>query len=256
MNPALLALGVAVTLAAVLAVSARDPRFATLGLLGALAGAPLIVDPLSAPLGIGARIAAATLATYLVRVSVRRTPVGRGSRVGWPAEAAIAGAAFVAGLGAVGAAGSVVPVPASSVALDAAAGPAPAVAAGFALVVLSLAPLADARDVIRLGTGALLLLSAAGLLQSGLAGTPSGIDDLAMSAALVGLGGAVAILEVRTGVAARAPVAGVMAAPEDAPKRSGGAPASEPTSTPGRTETPGSTETAAPAGRRRWRLRR
>ena len=35
-NPALLALGVAVTLAAVLAVSARDPRLATIGLVAVI----------------------------------------------------------------------------------------------------------------------------------------------------------------------------------------------------------------------------
>ncbi len=198
MNPALLALGVAVTLAAVLAVSARDPRLATVGLVAALAGAPLVTEPFSAPLAIGARIVAAALAGYLIRVALRRAPLGRGSRLGWPAELAIGAAAFAVGLGAVGAAGTVVAGPATAVALDAATGPAPAVAAGFALIALAVAPLAEVRDVLRLGIGAALLLTGADLVWIGLAGSSTALDDLAVAGLVVGLGATVAILIVRT----------------------------------------------------------
>jgi hypothetical protein len=180
-SPALLALAVAVVVAAVVAVSARDGRVAAIGLVAALALAPLVADPLPHPAAVAARIAAAALAGYLLRVALRQAPYTRGSRLGWAAEAVAAAAAFVAGIGAHGfAAGG--------------DGPAAAVAAGFAFIALALVPLLDVRDMVRTGLGLLLLVAGADLMLAGYAGTPDALRELVIAAVVVAIGVAVAVL--------------------------------------------------------------
>jgi hypothetical protein len=187
-NPALLALAGAVAVAAVVAVSARDGRVTIIGLVAALALGPLVAEPLPDPLSVAARIAAATLAGVLLRIALRDAPVTRGSRLGWPTEAAAAAAAFATGIGAHSfAAGG--------------DGPSAAVGAGFALIALAIAPLADARDMIRLGTGLLLLIGGADLARVGFAGTPSAIEELMLAGVVAIAGGTIALLAARDAAA-------------------------------------------------------
>jgi len=184
----MVALGAAVTALAVVAVAARDPRVAIVGLVGTMAAGPLLAEGVATPLALAARIVAATLAGYLIRIAVRRSPVTHGSRVGWPAEAAIGAAAFVTGLGLSGVLG---PGPLE------ARGPVEALATGTALLALAVAPLADPRDAFRLAIGLGLAVTGADVVRAGLAGGPSAVEQLAIAALVVALGGAAAVLIVR-----------------------------------------------------------
>ena len=114
---------------------------------------------------------------------MREAPPTRGSRLGWPAEAAAAAAAFAAGIGAHAFAGG-------------GEGPAAAVAAGFALTALAVAPLTDGRDMIRLGSGLLLVVAAADLMRVGFVGTPSALEELVVAAVVVVVGSAAALLAI------------------------------------------------------------
>lgn len=188
MNPLLAGVALAVIAGAVVAVAARDTRTVLLGLAVALVGTPLIADPLAAPLGLAARFLGAILAAYLLWIVTRErpdlgiisAPTG-GSRIGWPAEILLAGGAAVVGFAAHG-----LGAPAG--------GPALASAAGFALAALAVAPVVTGRDVIRVGSGLLLLIDAALLVRNGLGGTPGPLEQLLTAAMLVVLAGAVAAL--------------------------------------------------------------
>jgi hypothetical protein len=174
-------LGAAVTVAAVLAVSSRDARVATVGLVGALALAPMVADPLPDPLAIGVRIVAAVLAVALLRVATRPSPLTTGSRIGWPATALAAAAAFVAGL-------------VGHAAITGASGPGAAAATGAAVGIVALAPALDRRDVLRLTTGLLLLLASADLIRAATLGSPDGLAELSGSSALIAISAAGATL--------------------------------------------------------------
>ena len=182
MNPALLAIAAAVVAGAVVAASSRDARAAVLGLGSALIAAPLLADPLPAPVGLAARLVAAILAAYLLWIVVRggRATTG-GSRVGWPAEALIAAAAAVVGYGThgLGAAG---------------AGPPAAQAAGFALAAIAIAPIMTGRDIVRVGIGLMILVSGGLLVRVALGGAPSVLEHLSTAGLIAALGGAIAIL--------------------------------------------------------------
>ncbi|HSG86539.1 MAG TPA: hypothetical protein VLA23_09380 [Candidatus Limnocylindrales bacterium] len=174
------ALAILVVVAAVVAVTASDRRLALVGLAAALSLAPLVADPLPDPLVVAIRIVGAALAAYLVRIPLRDAGPGRGSRIGWPAEAAAAAAAFVAGFAA------------SSTGL-AGSGPAAATAAAFAVGAVVLVPLADQRDPGRTGLALLLAIMAADLLRVGL-GDPGTPGSLTVTAAMVALATAVAAM--------------------------------------------------------------
>lgn len=190
MNPALAGLTCVVIAGAVTAVAAREPRVALLGLLVVLLGAAFLADPLPSPLAMSGRIVAAVLAARLIAIAIRggdeRTA---GSRLGWPVEALAAAAAAVVGYGThgLGAPGG---------------GPPEAQAAGFAIGVLAAAPIVSGRDVFRLGTGSILLLTAGLLVRQAIGGTPSELEELATSGLVVGLGGAVAALTLGARAAA------------------------------------------------------
>ena len=99
MNPALAAVAVITIGGAILAVSARDARATTLGLLLVLLGAPLIADPWPGPAAILIRIAGGLLAVRLVAIGLRGEVPTTGSRIGWPAEVLLAAAGAVVGFG-------------------------------------------------------------------------------------------------------------------------------------------------------------
>jgi hypothetical protein len=186
MNPVLVATAVTVVAGAIVAVSSREARIGLLGLAVALIGAPLLADPRPDPLPLAARVVAAILAVELVWITVRSTTTRtRGSIVGWPVETLAAAAAFVVGIGAAG--GLVGAAP------DAEAGSTALIlGGGAALIVLAVTPILLARDVLRLGIAATLLLTGATIVRAGVAGTPSSLEQLVTAGVTVGLGVAVA----------------------------------------------------------------
>lgn len=182
MNPALAGLTCVVVAGAVTAVSTREPRTALFGLLVALLGAALLADPLPLPLSIAARIVGAILACRLIAIAIRGDGVRTsGSRLGWPVEALAAVAAAVIGFGThgLGAVG---------------AGPPETQAAGFAIGALATTAIVTGRDVLRLGIGSVLLVTGALLVRQAIGGTPPGLEQLATSGLVIGLGGAVAAI--------------------------------------------------------------
>ena len=183
MNPALAAIAAVTVAGAVVAVSARDVQATLLGLLVVLLGAPLIADPWPDPLAILVRIAATLLAVRLIAIGLRGDLVTGGTRIGWPAEALVAAAAAVIGLGShgLGATGL---------------GPAEAQATGFALIVLAAAPLVTGRDALRIAVGALLLLVAAASIRAGLDPGPSQAEQLVDALLTIAIGGAIAVITV------------------------------------------------------------
>jgi hypothetical protein len=183
-NPALAGVALAVVIGAVIAVAARNARTAILGLVAVLLFSPFLADPLGQPLGLAARLVGATLAGYLLWIAGRGGGVWTGgSRLGWPADLVVAVAAAVAGYGSHGLGAPPV-------------GPAFAQATGFALVALSVVPVANGRDVVRVGTGLLLLISGAILVRTALGGTPEALEEVITAGLIAALGGAVAVLAV------------------------------------------------------------
>ncbi|MDO8484049.1 MAG: hypothetical protein Q7S35_03810, partial [Candidatus Limnocylindrales bacterium] len=160
MNPALAGVALAVVLGAVVAASARNARAAILGLIIALVGGSFVADPLPDSLGLAARLVGTVLGGYLLWVAGRGIDARTGgSRLGWPAELLIAAAAAVVGYGSHGLGAP-------------AAGPALAQTAGFALAALAVAPIANGRDILRVGVGLNLLAGGAILVRTALGGTP------------------------------------------------------------------------------------
>ncbi len=188
MNQLLTILALAVVGGAVVVVASRDTRTVLLALAVTLVATPLVADPLASPLGLAARLVGAILAIYLLWVVARDRAVGTmiasptgGSRIGWPAEALLAAGAAVVGYAAHG-----LGAPAD--------GPAVASAAGFAIAALAVSPVVNGHDVIRVGTGLLLLIDAALLVRAALGGTPGDVEQLVTSAMLIVLAGALAAL--------------------------------------------------------------
>jgi hypothetical protein len=181
MNPVLGAVAAVVVAGAVVAVSVRDGRLAVVGLATTLVFAALLGAPLDAPLGLAASLSGGILAAYLLWIAVRGGGMTGGSRLGWPSEALLAGAAFLVGLGA-----HELGAPAR--------GPVEAQAAGFALAALAIVPVATGRDVLRVGLGLFLLLQAALLLGVAFDGYPSQLEQLVSAVLVAALGGAVAAL--------------------------------------------------------------
>lgn len=208
MTPALVVVALVVTGGAVAAVSAREPRLATLGLLVALLGAPFVADPLPGTIAVAARLVGTVLGAYVVWVSLRAAPGPTvGSRIGWPGAAAIAMAAFAAGwlsattIGA-GLASISGDGPSSGAAAASLVAGSPvaraALGASFALVALAAGPVLVARDVLRLGLGLLLLIAAVELLGEALGGRADDPYELALGILYAGGGLAVAGLVLRS----------------------------------------------------------
>ena len=171
---------------ALLAITGRDARIALVGLLVALVTAPLLADPLPEGAVVGVRIVAALLGGYLLFMTLRDTSaVTRGSLAGLPAETLAAAAAYVIGYGTSGLGSTPL-------------GPTEASATGFALAVISVAPIVRGADVFRLGVALAILVTGAELVRVGLAGTPSPLEQLMTAGVTVGLLGTVAVLCANT----------------------------------------------------------
>jgi hypothetical protein len=207
-TPALVVLALIVAGGGVIAVSAREPRFAALGMLVVLVGAAYVADPLPGTVALGARLVGAVLGGYLVWVALRGAPVPTiGSHMGWPGAAAIAIVAFLAGWlaatalgGALAAAPGEGPSAGAAAAGLAAGSPVARAATGaaFALVALAAGPVLIARDVLRLGLGALLLVAAAGLLRGALSARADNVIEVAFAVLAAAGGAAVAALVARS----------------------------------------------------------
>lgn len=188
MNPILAGVALAVVAGAVVVVSMRDARAVVLGGAVVLLLSSIMADPMATPVSLAARAIGSLLATYLLWIAARdRLDVGlppastEGSRIGWPAEVLLAGAAAIAGFAAHG-----LGAPAG--------GPAIASATGFAVAALAVAPVLTGRDTFRVGLGLVLLLDAGLLVRVALGGTPGALEQLLTTGLLVALAGSVAIL--------------------------------------------------------------
>jgi hypothetical protein len=196
LTPVLVLLAALVVAGAVAAVAAATPRAAVLGLLVAMAGAAYIADPLPGPIGLAARLAGTTLAAYLVWIALRRAPRALPpATAGWLGSGAIAAAAFVAGwLAASGLGEALGPTPEALPGAALAAGSPvarAALAAALALAAVSLPQVAIPRDTLRLGTGCLLLLAAAGLAGNALVGRLDAVVELSVAVLTAVAGAAV-----------------------------------------------------------------
>lgn len=188
MNPILAGVALTVIAGAIVVVSVRDARVAVLAMAVVLLSSAVLADPVAAPVGLAARAIGATLTAYLLWIAARDDPASglpsaptEGSRIGWPAEILIAGAAAIVGFAVDG--------------LGAPAlGPSLAGAAGFAVAALTVAPVLTGRDIFRVGLGLLLLMDAALLIRAALGGTPDPLEQLLTAGLLVAIAGAVAVL--------------------------------------------------------------
>ena len=196
MNPALVAIVLAVAAGAVLAVSTRDGAASAIGLAFALLGAALLSDPLPSPAVLGVRVVAALLVATMIRSAMRSAP-RQPSPVGWPSEAFLATAGAIAGLGlAVGLASAAAagglpgigePGPTGPVETGSATVTSMALitAAGASLLVLGAAPLVHGRPGTRRAIGLVLVTQAVLLLRIGVAGPAVELEEIAREALLV-----------------------------------------------------------------------
>jgi hypothetical protein len=188
MNLALVAIMLAIGAGAVAAVSTREPAVAAIGLAVALVGSALLSDPLpSAPI-LGVRIVAGLLAATLIRSAVHgseRQP----SPLGWPAEAMLATAGAVAGLGVAfsldALAGSGGPPTGGDVSLSGITAMALTTAAGASLLVLGAASSIHGRPGMRRAIGLVLVTQAILLIRVGVAGPAVDLEEVARAALLV-----------------------------------------------------------------------
>jgi len=219
MSPALVAVVIVVCAGAVVAVSTRDWGAAAIGLAVALVASALLSDPLPSVAILGVRVVAGILVAAILRAALQGGP-RQPSPLGWPAEALLATAGAVAGLGlAVGLA-----------ALAAAAGgpigapnlPGPrnpgdvvvggdvtvtamalVVAAGTALLALGAAPLVHGEAGGRRAIGLVLVTQAVLLLRVGIGGPAVELEEIARAALLV-VSGATGAVIARAAAVARA----------------------------------------------------
>ena len=201
MSAALLAVVIVVCAGAVVAVSTREWGAAAIGLAIALVASSLLSDPLPSVAILGVRVVAGLLVAAIIRAALQGAP-HQPSPLGWPAEALIATAGAVAGLGlAVGlaelAAAGGVPVGVPGPSAPTGPGVPPAggdvtltamaliAAAGCALLALGVAPLIHGQAGGRRAIGLVLVTQAVLLLRLGVAGPAVELEEIARAALLV-----------------------------------------------------------------------
>ena len=231
MNPALVAIVLAIGAGAVLAVSTRDGAAAAFGLAVALVASALAAEPLPSVAVLGVRVVAALLVATLIRSAMRNGP-RQPSPVGWPSEALLATAGAVAGLGvAVGLAsvaaavggglgqpglgepGSVAPPDAGGAAVTSLA---LITAAGTSLLALGVAPMVHGRPGPRRAIGLVLVTQAVLLLRLGFAGPAVELEEIARAALLVVAGATGAALARATAASDARRMGEVDEGPDDA----------------------------------------
>jgi hypothetical protein len=211
MNLALVAIVLAIGGGAVLAVSTRHDAASAIGIAISLVGSALLSDPLPSAAVLGVRVVAALLVATMVRSAMRSGP-RQPSPVGWPAEALLATAGGVAGLGvavalasvaaaggiAVGVPGIGEPGPTGPVETGGAAITSQALitAAGTSLLAIGAAPLVHGRPGPRRAIGLVLVTQAVLLLRIGIAGPAVELEEIAREALLVVAGATGAALAI------------------------------------------------------------
>ncbi len=190
MNPALIAVGVAVGAGAIIAVSSRDARASFIGLALVLVGATFLVDPLPPPASLGVRIVGGLLCIAILRLAATDQTDATGSPLGWPAEAFLAIAAAVGGGGiAVGLAVQASGFDSLSREAIAAALASPAIviiATAAAVMAIGLTPALLGRAGFGRTVGLVLVTVAVTLLRIGFAGAPNDLEQVAIAGLLVG----------------------------------------------------------------------
>jgi hypothetical protein len=197
MSLALVAIVVAICAGAVIAVSTRESGAAAIGLAVSLVAAALLVEPLPSAAILGVRIMAALLVATIIRIALRGAP-WQPSPLGWPAEALLATAGAIAGLGlAVGlsalAVAGVPPGPPGPILPDGPEIPgsvvittlALTVAAGTGLLAIGIAPMIHGGPGARGAIGLVLVTQAVLLVRIGIAGPSVELEEIARAALLV-----------------------------------------------------------------------
>ena len=165
---------------AILTIAARDSRLVAAGLFVTMVATPLVSSPEPTAAVLAFRFVGALLVAYLLWATTRSGSIdSEGSGLGIPAETIATIAAFCVGWFAM----PVQPL----------AGPLAAQAAGFALVVVALGPLAG-RNVLRIGAAIALLALGISLLMEAWTAPATSLDQIVLTALLVGIVGATSLL--------------------------------------------------------------
>ncbi|TAJ98851.1 MAG: hypothetical protein EPO36_14100 [Chloroflexota bacterium] len=201
MNPALAGVALAVTAGAVIAASSREARAALVGLALVLGFGPFLAEPLPGAAILGARVVTGVLVVYLLwAVTASNESPGLGSRIGWPAETAIALGVAIAGVAMASGLASLdpsLPPPAEAPdPLDALTPAALALGAGLASLVVGLAPAFFGRGALRTAVGLLLVVQGLVLARTGLAGPPGALEQLGIDGLLLTLGTSAALIAI------------------------------------------------------------
>lgn len=200
MNPALAGVALAVTAGAVIAASSREARAALVGLALVLGLGPFLTDPLPGAAILGARVVTGILVVYLLwSVTAGSEARGLGSRIGWPAESAIAVAVAIAGVAMAAGLRSVAPgapPPGAETPLDALTPSALALAAGLASLVVGLAPACFGGRALRTAVGLLLVVQGLVLARTGLAGPPGALEQLGIDGLVLTVGTSAALIAI------------------------------------------------------------
>ncbi|MCI0582395.1 MAG: hypothetical protein L0227_05785 [Chloroflexi bacterium] len=202
MNPALAGVALAVTAGAVIAASSREARAALVGLALVLGLGPFLTDPLPGAAILGARVVTGVLVVYLLwAVAATTESRGLGSRIGWPAETAIALGVAIAGVAIAGQIeGLLSGIPPEAGGgggpLDALTPAALALAAGLVALVAGLAPAFFGRGGLPTAVGLLLVVQGLVLARTGLAGPPGALEQLGINGLVLTLGTSAALIAI------------------------------------------------------------
>ncbi len=188
MNAFVLATAIAALVGGAVAVSAREPRIAALGLAVALTASAIVVDPPPGMAAFAFRVVAGILAAFLARLASRRATATVGSPLGIPATVVGGLAVFVLGLGT------------SSLVLHL-GGPPAAGGAGLGLLALAAAPVAIGRDAFRVGSGLLVAATGVFLVRVSFGGTPADLEFAVEGLVLAILAAIVVVLTVAAAAA-------------------------------------------------------
>jgi hypothetical protein len=171
---------VAAVIGGIVALAARDSRLVAAGLLLAMIAAPLVASPEPTYTALAFRLLGALLVAYMLWAATRAGSISsQGSFIGLPAEIVAAAAAFCVGW-------YLVPV-------KPLAGPLAAQAAGVALIVLAVGPLAG-RNMLRSGVAIAVMALGISLLMQAWSVPGTSLGQIVTTALMVGIVGATGLL--------------------------------------------------------------
>jgi len=171
---------VAAVIGAITALAARDSRIVAAGLFLAMIAAPLVATPEPTYMALAFRLLGGLLVAYLLWAATGTGSISsEGSFIGLPAEIVAAAAAFCVGW-------YVVPV-------KPLAGPLAAQAAGLALIVLAVGPLAG-RNMLRSGVAIAVMALGISLLLQAWSVPGTSLGQIVTTALMVGIVGATGLL--------------------------------------------------------------